>query len=106
MSSFRPIFWCQRKLTEFFALPKLTDIGAELSDRALLNGGGTERGVCDICVARACADARQTNDTNPFPQTTLFVVLKSRLITSSARHSLVTEKKRTPHLGPPPFKSA
>ena len=55
-------------------------------------------------MARACADARHTNDTNPFPQTTLFVVSKSRLIASSARHSLVTEKKRTPHLGPPHLK--
>ena len=52
-------------------------------------------------MAIACADARHTNDTN---QTTLFFVSKSRLIASSARHSLVTEKKRTPHLGPPHLK--
>ena len=56
---------------------------------------------CDICVASTCADARHTNDTHAFPQTTLFVVSKSRLIASSARHLLVTEKKLTPHLGPP-----
>ena len=53
-----------------------------------------------LCVARACADARYTNDTNVFPQTTLFVVSKSRPIcvigASFACH--VTEKKRTPHL--------
>ena len=65
----------------------------------LLNGGGggTERGVCDICVARACADARHTDDTHAFPQTTLFVVSKSRLIASSARHLLVTEKNVPPN---------
>ena len=70
-----------------------------------------ERGVCDICVARACADARHTNDTHThtararaFPQTTLFVVSKSRLIASSARHLVVTEKERTPYLGPPHLK--
>ena len=54
--------------------------------------GVTEQGACDICVASACADAC-TNDTHThthththaFPQTTLFVVSKSRLIASSAR---------------------
>ena len=74
--------------------------------RALPNGGGTERGVCGIYVARACADARHTNDAHAFPQTTLFVVSKPRLIASSARHLLATKKKRTPHLGPPPIKSS
>ena len=68
--------------------------------------GGTELGVCNICVARACADTRHTNDTHDFPQTTLFVVSKSRLIASSARRLLVTEKNVPPHLGPRPFKSA
>ena len=63
-----------------------------------------ERGVCDIYVARACADARHTSDTHAFPQTTLFVVSEPRLIASSARHLLVTERKRTPHLGPPLLK--
>ena len=60
--------------------------------------GGTERGGCDICVARACPDARHTNDTHAFPQSTFFVVSKSRLAASLVRHLLVTEKKRTPHL--------
>ena len=59
-----------------------------------------------IYVARACADARHANDTRSFPQTPLFALSKSRLIASWARHLLVTEKKRTPHLGPPPFKGA
>ena len=71
---------------------------------AVLNGRETERGVCDIGVARVCADARHTNDTHSFPQTTLFVVSKSRLIASSARHLLVTEKKTYPPLRSPPFK--
>ena len=59
-------------------------------------------GPRDICVARACADARRTNDTHThaFPQTTLFVVSKSKLIASSERHLLVTEKKNVP-----PFRS-
>ena len=35
--------------------------------RALLTGGnGTERGICDIDMARACAHARHTNDTHAF----------------------------------------
>ena len=35
--------------------------------------GGMERGGCDICVARACADARHTNNTRAFPQTTFLL---------------------------------
>ena len=35
-----------------------------------------------------------TNDTNSFAQTSLFVVSKSMLVASSARHLLVTEKSR------------
>ena len=64
--------------------------------------GGTERRECDICVARAYADSRHTNDTHAFPQTTWLVVSKSRLIASSARHLLTKERKKTyPHLDPP-----
>ena len=47
-------------------------------------------------MARVCADARHTDDTHAFPQTTLFVVSKSRLIASPTRHLLVTEKKKYP----------
>ena len=65
-----------------------------------------ERGVCDICVARACADARHTNDTHACPQTTLFVMSTSRPIASSARHLVVTEKKTYPPFRSPPFESA
>ena len=64
--------------------------------------GGKRTGGCDICVARACTEARHTNDTHGFPQTTLFVVSKSRLIALSARHLLGTEKKSTPHKGKGP----
>ena len=71
----------------------------------LTGGNGISGG--DICVARACTDARHTNDTRAFPQTTLFVVSKSRLIASSARHLLVSaEVKRSPPFRFPPFKSA
>ena len=72
---------------------------------ALLKGNGT--GVCDICVARACADARAPHkcDTYAFPQTTLFVLSKSSLIASSARRLLVTEKKKLSPLYAPPSKS-
>ena len=56
------------------------------------NGGGG----CDISVARACADAHHANDTRAVPQTTLIVAPKSRLIASSARHLLVTEKNVPP----------
>ena len=66
--------------------------------QALLNGGGGKgTGVRDIfCVARACAHVRHTDDTHTLPQTTLFVVSKSRLVASSARHLLVTEKNIPP----------
>ena len=45
-------------------------------------------------MARACADARHTNGTHAFPQTTLLVVSKSRLIASLARHLLVRAFKK------------
>ena len=43
-----------------------------------LRGGGTERGVCDICVARACADARHTSDTHAFPQAPLCLLCQNQ----------------------------
>ena len=62
-----------------------------------LTGGERNRGCAR---ARACAGVHHTNDTHAFPQTTL---PKSRLIASSARHSLVTEKKSTPIKVPAPL---
>ena len=53
-------------------------------------------------MASACAHARHTDDTHAFPQTTLFVVSKSMLVVSSARHLLVTEKKTSPPFRSPP----
>ena len=50
-----------------------------------LNRGGMEQGVCDICVARACAHAHRADDAQAFPQPTLRVVSQSRLIASSVR---------------------
>ena len=44
---------------------------------------------------------QKKKNTDAFPQTTLLVLSKLRLIASSARHLLLTEKQRTPHLGPP-----
>ena len=40
----------------------------------LRRGGGTARGVCHICVARACTHKRRTNDTHAFPQTTFWEI--------------------------------
>ena len=57
-----------------------------------------KQGVCGICMARTCEDARHANDTNAF---TLFVVSKSRLIASSASHLLVTVKNVPPIWVPP-----
>ena len=74
-----------------------------------LRGGGTERGVRDICVASACAHARHTDDTHACPRTTLFVVSKSTLVASSARHLLVSKlskKKTYPPFRSPPFNSS
>ena len=42
--------------------------------------GGTEQGVCEICVEKACADARHTNDTYAFPQTTLLLCKNQGLL--------------------------
>ena len=47
-------------------------------------------------MARACAHACHKNDTNAFPQTTFLAVSKSRLITSSTRHLILTKEERTP----------
>ena len=61
-----------------------------------------ERGVCDIYVARACADARHTNDTHALIPSNHFVCCVK--IKASLRHRrvilLVTEKKTYP-----PFRS-
>ena len=73
--------------------------------RALLNGG-EQNGRCNTCVARACAHARHTDDTHAFPQSTLFVVSKSRLVASLARRLHVTEKNVPPPFRSPPFESA
>ena len=94
ISAFHP--YCQILVGTLIATwnPECTE--QSFFGHSLTWGNGTG-GVCDICVARACADARHTNDKRAFPQTTLFVI-KSRLVASwgGARHLLVT-KKRTPH---------
>ena len=64
--------------------------------------GGNGTGGTRMCVVRACAHARHTNDTHAFPQATFFAVSKSRPIASLTRHLLVTEKKRTPQFGSSP----
>ena len=71
--------------------------------RHFLTAGGMAREVCDIYVGRAYARARtrHTNDTHAFPETTVSVMSKTRLIASSARHLLVTEKKVFPIWVPP-----
>ena len=74
--------------------------------RALrLNGGGTERGDATF-VWQERVQTRATQMTHmPIPQTTLFVAVKIiGSMASTARHLLVTEKKRTPRLGPPHLK--
>ena len=35
--------------------------------------GGTERGVCGICVARACAPSGHADDTDTFPESTFLL---------------------------------
>ena len=69
-----------------------------------LGGGNMTGGMRHLCGKSVRRHAPHKWH-NAFPQTTLCVVWKSRHIASSARHVPVTEKKRTPHLGPPPFKS-
>ena len=70
----------------------------------LNGGGGTERGVRDICVSSACAHARHTDDTHAFPQTTLFVVSKPNARCVIGASFACHREKRTSHLGPPHVK--
>ena len=64
-----------------------------------------EGGVCDICVARACAHAPPTQMTHAFPQTALSIVSKTRLIERRVICLSVEQKTSSP-LVLPPFKKA
>ena len=70
-----------------------------------LTGGGNGTGQYATFVWPARAHTRVPQMTH-MPSLNQLVVSKSMLVASSACRSLVTEKKRTPHLGPPPLKSA
>ena len=93
---------CPELFRNFFRIfpPRLFPI----QDSATSQKGGP---VCDICVARACADVRHTNDTHMPSLKPLCLLCQTNQ--GSLRHQRVicfSQRKTYPPLRSPPLKSA
>ena len=66
--------------------------------RHLVLTRGTEQGGMRRFCAKSCANAQAfAQTTHAYPQTTLCILSKSRLIASSVRHLVAAEKEHNPH---------